>query len=96
MVLLLSALLTFYLLRDGGKGWDRMTQPLHPWQRDQLQTTVSESIGVLGGYMGGTAVISAVGALSQLLIMLLLGLPYAVPVAILSFFAALSRTSADL
>ena len=37
--------------------------------------------------MGGTAVISAVGALSQLLIMLLLGLPYAVPVAILSFFA---------
>lgn len=87
VVLLLSALLTFYLLRDGGKGWDRMTQHLHPWQRDQLQTTVSESIGVLGGYMGGTAVISAVGALSQLLIMLLLGLPYAVPVAILSFFA---------
>ncbi len=87
VVLLLSALLTFYLLRDGGKGWDRMTQRMHPWQRDQLQMTVSESTGVLGGYMGGTAVISAVGALSQLLIMLLLGLPYAVPVAILSFFA---------
>jgi putative heme transporter len=87
VILLLSALLTFYLLRDGGKGWDRITQRLHPWQRDQLQTTVSESIDVLGGYMGGTAVISAVGALSQLLIMLLLGLPYAVPVAVLSFFA---------
>jgi putative heme transporter len=87
VVLILSALLTFYLLRDGGNGWDRITRDLHPWQRDQLQTTVSESIGVLGGYMGGTAVISAVGALSQLLIMLLLGLPYAVPVAILSFFA---------
>ena len=40
-----------------------MTQPLQPWQRDQLETTVSESIGVLGGYMGGTAVISAVGAI---------------------------------
>ncbi len=37
--------------------------------------------------MGGTAVISAVGAISQLLIMVILGLPFAVPVAILSFFA---------
>jgi predicted PurR-regulated permease PerM len=87
VVLILSALLTFYLLRDGHRGWERVTEPLHPAQRDQLEETVSESIGVLGGYMGGTAVISAVGAVSQLAIMLLLDLPYAVPVAILSFFA---------
>ena len=37
--------------------------------------------------MGGTAVISAVGAIAQLVIMVVLGLPFAVPVAILSFFA---------
>ena len=37
--------------------------------------------------MFGTAIISAVGAISQLAIMLILGLPFAVPVAILSFIA---------
>ncbi len=87
VVLLLASLLTFYLLRDGRKGWDRVLEPLHGWQRGELETTMRDSIGVLGGYMGGTAVISAVGAVSQLLIMLLLDLPFAVPVAILSFFA---------
>jgi predicted PurR-regulated permease PerM len=46
----------------------------------------ARSVGVLGGYMGGTAVVSAVGAISQYVIMTILGLPYAVPIAILSFF----------
>jgi predicted PurR-regulated permease PerM len=87
VVLVLASLLTFYVLRDGRRGWDRITQPLGDWQRTELETTMTDSIGVLGGYMGGTAVISAVGAVSQLLIMLILGLPFAVPVAVLSFFA---------
>lgn len=87
VVLVLAALLTFYVLRDGRRGWDRATEPLGGWQRTELETTMRDSIAVLGGYMGGTAVISAVGAISQLAIMLILGLPFAVPVAILSFFA---------
>jgi putative heme transporter len=87
LTLILAGLLTFYLLRDGRKGWDRILTPLDPWQRDELETTMDSSVAVLGGYMGGTAVISAVGAVSQLAIMVILGLPFAVPVAILSFFA---------
>ena len=87
VVLLLAGLLTFYLLRDGRKGWEQILSPLNRWQRDELETTMDNSVAVLGGYMGGTAVISAVGAVSQLAIMAILGLPYAVPVAILSFFA---------
>ncbi len=88
VVLLLASLLTFYLLRDGRKGWDRIVEPLGEWQRREAETTVRDSIAILGGYMGGTAVISAVGAISQLAIMLVMGLPFAVPVAVLSFFAA--------
>ena len=87
VVLLLGGLLTFYLLRDGRHGWDQIAQHVDPWRRGELEATVADSVEVLGGYMGGTAVISAVGALSQLLIMLILGLPFAVPVAVLSFFA---------
>jgi predicted PurR-regulated permease PerM len=45
-------------------------------------------VEVLGGYMFGTAAISAVGAISQLTIMLLMDLPYAVPIAVLSFILA--------
>jgi predicted PurR-regulated permease PerM len=87
VVFLLGGLLTFYLLRDGQRGWEGIAQRVDPWRRGELEATVRDSVAVLGGYMGGTAVISAVGALSQLLIMLVLGLPYAVPVAVLSFFA---------
>ena len=87
VVLLLGGLLTFYLLRDGQRGWEGIAQRVDPWRRGELESTVRDSIAVLGGYMGGTAVISVVGALSQLIIMVILGLPYAVPVAVLSFFA---------
>jgi predicted PurR-regulated permease PerM len=41
---------------------------------------------VLGGYMVGTAVISAVSAGSQWLIMVILGLPLALPLAVFAFF----------
>ncbi len=87
VVLLLASLLTFYLLRDGRKGWERVSQPSSGWQRGELETTMRDSIGVLGGYMGGTAVISAVGAVSPAPDHAPARLPFAVPVAILSFFA---------
>ncbi len=87
VVLLLGGLLTFYLLRDGQRGWERIIQHVSPWRRADVESTVRGSLDVLGGYMGGTAVISAVGALSQLLIMVMLGLPFAGPIAVLSFFA---------
>jgi predicted PurR-regulated permease PerM len=41
---------------------------------------------VLGGYMVGTGAISFVGALSQLVIMWVLGLPLLLPIFVLSFF----------
>jgi putative heme transporter len=87
VVLLLSALLAFYFLRDGSRGWARVIQRASDWRRVALAQAGSDAVDILGGYMFGTAIISAVGAISQLVIMLVLGLPYAVPVAILSFIA---------
>ena len=58
-----------------------------PWRRALLHEGGVDATEILGGYMLGTAAISAVGAISQLLIMLILGLPFAVPIAILSFIA---------
>ena len=86
LVLILGVLLTFYFLRDGERIWGSLISRLRPWRRQAVSDAGSRSVGVLGGYMGGTAVVSAVGALSQYLIMTVLGLPFAVPIAILSFF----------
>jgi len=87
VVLLLSALLAFYFLRDGSRGWAKVIQGAADWRRVALDRAGRDAVDILGGYMFGTAIISAVGAISQLAIMLILGLPYAVPVAILSFIA---------
>ena len=84
--IVLGAILTFYLLRDGPRGFEAVTHPLVAWRRDELREAGKRATGVLGGYMIGTGAISAVGAASQFLIMALLGLPLAWPLAILSFF----------
>jgi predicted PurR-regulated permease PerM len=42
---------------------------------------------VLGGYIVGTAAISAFGAVTQFAIMVILGLPLALPLAVFAFFA---------
>jgi predicted PurR-regulated permease PerM len=84
--ILLGGLLTFFLLRDAGRGWSVATSPFTSWRREELDGAASRSVNVLGGYMLGTGVISAVGAASQFAIMAILGIPLAFPLAVLSFF----------
>lgn len=82
----LGAILTFYLLRDGVRGFEAATARLVRWRRDELADAAGRATGVLGGYMLATGVISAFGAATQFVIMWLLGLPLAWPLAVLSFF----------
>jgi putative heme transporter len=85
VVILLSLLLTFYFLRDGGRLWARLVTHVPSDDRTQLDGAGSRAFTVLGGYMIGTAAISFVGAASQFVIMVVLGIPLALPVAVLSF-----------
>jgi len=87
LVLVLSPLLAFYVLKDGPRGWAALTSRAAPWRRPPLEAGGERAAEILGGYMLGTAAISAVGAISQYVIMTILGLPLAVPIAILSFIA---------
>jgi predicted PurR-regulated permease PerM len=86
VVTVLAALLCFYLLRDGDRLWAMVLGRVRPARRDEVGTTGTRAFEVLGGYMYGTAAISFVGAASQFAIMLLLGIPLALPVFVLSFF----------
>jgi putative heme transporter len=82
-----GALLCLLALRDGPDIWRAATLRLPAGRRADVRAAGSRAIEVLGGYMLGTAAISGIGAASQWLIMVLLGLPLALPLGILSFFA---------
>ncbi len=84
-VLLLGLLLSIFLLRDGERLWARVVGRAPGAHRPAIDAAGARALGVLGGYMIGTAAISAVGAASQWLIMVILGIPLALPVAVLSF-----------
>jgi predicted PurR-regulated permease PerM len=86
VALTLSAGLSFWFLRDGAEGWSLLTGRLAEWRRTELDGAAKRAVDVLGGYMVGTGVISVFGAATQFVIMWLLGIPLALPLAVLSFF----------
>ncbi len=86
IIVVLATLLTFYFLRDGSRAWTALMTRLAPWRRTDVDAAGTRAAGVLGGYMIGTGAISIFGATTQFLIMIVLGLPLALPLAVLSFF----------
>jgi len=82
----LSALLAFYFTRDAGSLWARAAQHMPTAAANELAGAGRRAFSSLGGYMLGTAAISLAGAVTQWLIMVVLGLPFALPVLVLSFF----------
>lgn len=88
IVFVLASLLAFYLLRDAGRGWSRVLQLANPWRREALDVAGRRSADILGSYMFGTAAISGVGAVTQAAMMMILGLPFVVPIFVLSFILA--------
>jgi putative heme transporter len=85
VVLLLSGLLCFYFLLDGNSFWGKARKRLRRDRLDEVDAAASRAIGVLSGYMVGTGGVSLFGAVTQYLIMILLGLPLALPLAVLAF-----------
>jgi putative heme transporter len=85
LIVILSTLLAVYFLRDGGRLWERVIAHTQGGLMPQVDRAGRRAADVLGGYMIGTGVISFVGAASQLVIMLILGVPLALPVFVLSF-----------
>ena len=85
-ILLLGVLLTFYFLRDGNRLWGGLSPHLPSWAESPVRGVGERAFRLLGGYMIGTGAVSLVGAGSQWLIMVLLGLPLALPIFVISFF----------
>jgi predicted PurR-regulated permease PerM len=86
LTLVLALLLAFFFLRDGSRLWRSAMDRLEGSARTRLDVAGTGAVGVLGGYMIGTALISAFGAITSALIMVVLGLPLALPIGVLTFF----------
>ena len=85
VILLLSGLLCFYFLLDGQRFWGNVRQRLHGDRLEEIDAAAGRAVNVLSGYMVGTGGVSLFGAVTQYLIMVLLGLPLALPLAVLAF-----------
>jgi putative heme transporter len=79
-------LLAFYMLKDGDHAWAAATSRLSGWRRQEVDIAAHESVTKLGGYMIATGSLGLFNAVTGYVIMVLLGLPLALPVAVLSFF----------
>src|SRR4029079_5759248 len=77
VILILSTLLSFYFLADGGKLWAQAVGRVRADVAPEVDAAGNRAFTVLGGYMIATGAISLVGAGSQLLIMIVLGIPLA-------------------
>jgi putative heme transporter len=86
VVMLLSVLLTYYFMRDGDTFWRSFLDRVEPGRRSHIEAAGGRAFSVLGGYMVGTGAISIFGAATQFLIMTILGIPYALPLAVLAVF----------
>ncbi len=84
--LVLSALLAYFFLRDGSKAWSWMTGKIGGWREREVRAVGDQAVVMLGGYMIATGVLGAFNAITGFVIMTLLGIPFALPVAVLSFF----------
>ena len=73
-------------MRDGPEAWARFLERFEPGRRSYIGAAGGRAFAVLGGYMLGTSAISLFGAVSQFVIMTILGIPFALPLAVLSFF----------
>jgi predicted PurR-regulated permease PerM len=86
LAIVLTLLLAFLFLRDGGRFWDAFIDRMRGARREHLDDAGDRAVDVLSGYMVGTAVVSLFGAVTSALIMLILGLPLAIPIGVLTFF----------
>ena len=83
---LLATFLTFFFLMDGDRAWVWTLSSANEWRRDAITTSGHVALERVGGYLRGTAVIAAFDGLAEGLFLLILGVPHALPLAVIVFF----------
>ena len=84
-VVILALFLTYYMLTDGQRAWAWTLQGTEGERRRRIEASGRDALERVGGYLRGTSVLSAARAIAFGLFMGILGVPHAVPLAVLVF-----------
>lgn len=84
----LTIVLTFFFAKDGATMWRWGVDRIHPVRRAALDRGGSAAFGALQGWIRGVAITGAVDALLIGVALLVLGVDAALPLAVITFFAA--------
>ncbi|TDC31611.1 AI-2E family transporter [Micromonospora sp. KC213] len=83
---LLALVLLFFLLKDGRSMWQWMLRRMTGPNREVTAEAGRVGWRTLGGYSRGTMIIAAIDAMGIGLALVLLGVPLALPLALITFF----------
>jgi len=86
--LIVSALLTFFFLKDGARMWDWLVGLFAPRRKAEADELGSRVFAALAGYVRGIAMVGLVDALLIGLGLVIVGVPLVVPLMVLTFLAA--------
>lgn len=78
----------FFLLKDGPLIWRFLLRPLSAASRTRALRIGDRAVGVLGGYVRGTATVALVDSLAIGVALGILGVPLAIPLATIVFLGA--------
>ncbi len=84
----LMIVILFFFLKDGTKMWNFALRWVRGETRARLAESGDRTIQILGGYVRGTAIIAAVDAIFIGVALALLGVPLALPLAVIVFVGA--------
>ena len=84
----LMAVVLFFFLKDGDKIWSFILRWFRGERREKAALAGARTMEVLGGYVRGTAIVAAVDAVCIGAALFILGVPLALPLAVIVFVGA--------
>ena len=84
----LAVVILFFFMKDGDRIWAFFLKPLRASRRARGERIGTTSVRVLGGYVRGTAIIALVDSLGIGIGLAVLGVPLALPLAVIVFVGA--------
>ena len=82
---ILTVFLTFFVLRDGVQAWAGLLQATPAEKRERIEASSRDALERVGGYLRGTAILSAALAVAYGAFLVLLGVPNAGLLAVVVF-----------
>ncbi len=86
--LVLLLVILFFFLKDGDKIWAFVVSWMPSHQIQRWQASGERTVQTLGGYMRGTSTIAAVDAICITAALLILKVPLAIPLGVITFLAS--------